>query len=73
MHRSKVKLPPDTRLDWRDPNMPVIVEVMDQWGRKKTVHMDPYERRYHASFAMTNGCEPHYSYDPTYNLRRRRE
>lgn len=55
--------PPDNRLDWRDPNMPIE-------GKTK---QHPPELRVKASrLSLANSIEPTWRNDPTYNLRRRR-
>lgn len=53
----------DTRLDWRDPNMPVIGKS----GRK----IDHKKMEAKAQIAMYGAEEPFYWNDPTYNLKRR--
>jgi hypothetical protein len=63
------KLPPDTRPDWRDPDMPVIRRYRMGNGTTRT-EVDPdYERRYR-EMLMETAVQPHYTDDPTYNLRK---
>lgn len=60
---------PDTRLSWRDPNIPVIRAYKFGNGKTQT-EVDPdYEQRYRAHL-MTDGSQPSYQNDPTYNLRK---
>lgn len=60
---------PDRRLDWRDPNMPVIRDYRMANGQHRT-EVDPdYERRYREHL-MQFGEQPSYRNDPTYNLRK---
>lgn len=59
------------KLDWRDPNMPVIRAYRFGDGTVKT-EVDPnYERRYREHM-MTAAEQPKKDSDPTYNLRRRK-
>lgn len=63
---------PDHRFDWRDPNMPVLREYRMPNGDLQT-HVEPeYEHRYREHM-MTAGSVPHYTNDPTYNLRKLRK
>lgn len=55
-------LPPDDRLDWRDPNMPVIGKS----GRE----IDHRKMELKAQMSMAAANEPTWRDDPTYNLRR---
>lgn len=64
---------PDTRLDWRDPEMPVIRNYVMGSGEKRTVVDHDYERRYHEHLMSTPSLEPHWSQDPTYHLKRSRK
>lgn len=62
---------PDTRPDWRDPDMPVLREYRMANGRLVT-EIDPeYERRYR-EFKLHDAIAPTFRNDPTYNLRRRK-
>lgn len=65
------KQPPDTRPDWRDPNMPVLRDYKMIDGSKKEIVDPDYERRYRAHMI---DAAPHENWrnDPTYNIRRRR-
>lgn len=36
---------PDTRLDWRDPNMPVLRKWEDNWGQVSLVEITPKKNR----------------------------
>ena len=54
----------DDRLDWRDPNMPVIGKS----GRE----IDRTKMTIKARMAMQAADEPKYTDDPTYNLRKAR-
>lgn len=63
------RLPPDTRPNWRDPNMPVIRDYRFGNGTRKT-DIDPdYERRYR-EMLMSTSVQPTFDKDPTYNLRK---
>lgn len=65
------RLPPDTRLDWRDPKMPVIRDYRMANGARLT-QVDPdYEHRYREHM-MKAAEQPDWRKDPTYNLRRKR-
>jgi hypothetical protein len=69
----KPKLPPDTRLDWRDPNMPVLAHLHgagpltpQQMQDRALKIMDDYDADpyYYADENWRN--------DPTYNMRVRK-
>jgi len=64
-------LPPDTRPDWRDPNLPVIREYRMANGTLLR-NVDPeYEQRYRAHLLST-AAQRTYHTDPSYNWRRKR-
>ncbi len=66
------KLPPDTRLSWRDPNMPVLRDYRMANGEIR-ITIDPdYEHRYREMLINTSSNLP-YHCDPTYHLRRNRK
>lgn len=65
------RLPPDTRPDWRDPNMPVLRDYVMGNGTKRTIVDPDYERRYREHL-MSTTSHPDYHRDPTYNLRKDR-
>lgn len=53
---------PDTRLNWRDPNMPVL---------GKSGRPIPHEKMVlKAQMALEICFEPDWRFDPTYNLRK---
>lgn len=56
--------PPDTRLDWRDPEMPVLGKSGRPIPAAKMVLK--------ATMALELSTEPNYHNDPTYNLRKDR-
>lgn len=60
-------LPPDTRPDWRDPNMPVLVTVS---GELVTWAADRAQRGYIRRMEELNA--PTFHTDPTYHLRAKR-
>lgn len=58
--------PPDTRPDWRDPNMPVLAQT------KRGLEVWDAERFRQAIAGRLAICtEPDWRHDPTYNLRRK--
>ena len=59
----KRKLSPDTRLDWRDPNMPVI-------GKSGRL-IDHKKMELKAQMAMVSANEPTWRNDPTYNMKKK--
>lgn len=67
--------PPDTRLSWRDPNMPVIRDYKMGNGERKTVIDADYEHRYREMLIATapQNQFPTFRNDPTYNLKRKRK
>lgn len=58
----KKPLPPDTRLSWRDPNMPVLGKSGRPIAHEKMVIK--------ANLALKICHEPDWRQDPTYNLKR---
>jgi hypothetical protein len=59
------------RLDWRDPDMPVIRNYKMNDGSVR-VEVDPdYEHRYREHM-ISAALQPSWKQDPTYNLRRRK-
>lgn len=56
---------PDTRLDWRDPQMPVLRDYKMDDGTLHTVVDPDYERRYR-ELLMATCIDPTYHSDPTY-------
>ena len=73
MPRRRRHLPPDTRPDWRDPDMPVIRNYVMANGTHKTTVDPDYEHRYR-EFLITlpneTSAHPHWCNDPTYNMKR---
>lgn len=59
---------PDTRPDWRDPNMPVLV----QHRTDGLIAIEPERLTKVAQVRLQMCTEPTYDRDPTYNLRRRK-
>lgn len=68
-------LPPDTRLDWRDPAMPVMRDYKMGNGERKTIVDADYEHRYREMLVATSSEStfPSWRNDPTYNLRKDRK
>jgi hypothetical protein len=66
---------PDLRLNWRDPNMPVLRDYRMGNGERKIVVDADYEHRYREMLINTasESTFPHYRNDPTYNLRKERK
>lgn len=59
------KPPPDTRPDWRDPDMPVLAQTkhgLETWDHER------FRRAIAGRLAICT--EPHYTDDPTYNMRK---
>ncbi len=60
-------LPPDTRPNWRDPAMPVLVDLkfkgLTPW------HPERFQRAVAGRLAICT--EPDWKNDPTYHLRRK--
>lgn len=66
---------PDTRPDWRDPNMPVMRDYRMGDGSHKTIIDPDYERRYR-EYLMTDTTvpnHPNWRLDPTYDLKKQRK
>lgn len=61
---------PDKRLDWRDPNMPVLAPVhYDGWGPKNAIEMEevsPAERQASSQENLTNPYVNDYRHDESY-------
>lgn len=64
-------LPPDTRPDWRDPEMPVLREYHMSWPNGVRTIIDPsYEQRYR-DHMMKTAAQPGWRIDPSYNWSRK--
>lgn len=64
------RLPPDTRPDWRDPQMPVIRDYLLGNGTRKRIVDPEYESQWR-SICMEINTHPTWRNDPTYNMRRK--
>lgn len=62
---------PDTRLSWRDPNMPVLRDYTMADGSTKVVVDPDYERRFREHLLATT-VHPSHNDDPTYDLKKQR-
>lgn len=61
---------PDTRLDWRDPNMPVLLRM--DYGEGPVLDAVPPKRASaYAREAMKDKRKPIWQWDETYHMRRR--
>lgn len=64
------RLPPDKRLKWRDPNMPVlrIAKPHDNPNAEWGVYEFPADmiHNYHQRAMLTPRHEPTWQYDPSY-------
>lgn len=67
--RKRRRLPPDTRPNWRDPNMPVLA----QHREKGLIPIEPERLSKVARIRLDMCTEPTYDRDPTYNLRKDRK
>lgn len=56
--------------DWRDPDMPVLTPVQDQWGHRRMRSLTPKERSYFSQCSMNDPSVPSWHDDPTYNIRK---
>lgn len=65
----RLPLPPDTRLDWRNPSMPVIRDYRFGSGERKTLIDPDYERRYREMLVNTTTHVEWYN-DPTYKSKK---
>jgi hypothetical protein len=66
---------PDTRLDWRDPQMPVLRRYRMPSGEFREVVDPDYEHRYRAHLIEVECVDqryPDWRKDPTYTLRRKK-
>lgn len=70
----KVKLPPDTRLDWRDPDMPVLRTVLINHVRVPNQPIPPNKIQafYNLKINKFDYPEPEWRNDPSYNWRKKR-
>ena len=64
-------LPPDTRPDWRDPDMPCVRTYTMTNGSILSVVDADFERRFREHL-MQVSVQPHFLSDPTYNLKRKK-
>lgn len=65
------RLPPDTRPNWRDPNMPLVRDYTFRDGRKVTEVTPEFEQEWRR-MCMDLNQAPNWRHDPTYNLRKDR-
>jgi hypothetical protein len=65
---------PDTRLNWRDPDMPVLRPWEDRWGKVYIREIPPEEESEYCTSMVNNNNPnaPSWRNDPTYNLAKRR-
>lgn len=68
---SAKRLPPDHRLSWHDPAMPVLRDYKMGNGEVRNVIDPEYERRYREMLVQTS-VEPSWKNDPTYDMRKKR-
>ena len=66
------KLPPDTRPNWRDPQMPCTRNYLMSDGTTKTAVDPEYERRFR-EVCMEINAHPTWRSDPTYDLKKQRK
>jgi hypothetical protein len=66
------RLRPDRRLNWRDPNMPVMRDYRMNDGTIRTIIDPDYEHRYREMLMQTT-AHPSYRQDPTYDLKKQRK
>lgn len=64
------KLKPDRRLDWRDPNMPVIDDGVMRTA-EEFQHMRERSLIRSSIGPTSNKLMPEWKNDPTYNLRKK--
>lgn len=58
------------RPDWRDPSMPVIRKAKMSDGTTQVCEVPPEMEQSFAKNRLEKLSAPHYTIDPTYNLRR---
>lgn len=64
------RLPPDTRPSWRDPEMPVLVQMAD------TNQLEPFSAQEVTEWMkvkFAENDEPYWRNDPTYDLKKQRK
>lgn len=66
------KLPPDNRLDWRDPDMPVLrmVRYSDNEPFRLGEVSSKAITRYYENKMMFDADGPEWNRDPTYDLKK---
>ena len=69
MRRHK-SLSPDLRPDWRDPNMPVMLNCTDPITGPYLREFTSERAQYAFSIRMQMSAAPDWRDDPTYNLRK---
>lgn len=62
----------DHKLDWHDPQMPVIRDYRMGDGSRRTIIDPDYEHRYREHLMQTS-AHPSWKQDPTYNLKRTKQ
>lgn len=69
LNTMKRRQPQDTRLNWRDPNMPVLkLGFLNK--QPHLFEVDPDKVRAYYEAKMLNHPAPHYKNDPTYFLKK---
>ena len=66
----RAKLPPDKRLNWRDPNMPVLREMEFGWNEKRLVEVPPQEEQEYCASVIDRKLSPSWKDDPSYKWAR---
>lgn len=68
------KLPPDKRLNWRDPDMPIIrtgiINGVFQTAEIAPQHVQQY---YQIKLQRNIDIEPNWRVDPTYDLKKKKK
>ena len=70
MRRRRAITYDDRRLNWRDPNMPVLREMKFGCGEQRLVEVPPEEEQDHCAGVVDKKPVPSWFEDETYNLAR---
>lgn len=73
MKLKRARNQPDKRLDWRDPNMPVLMRVSYDKGQTfQLCEIEPVAvQKYYEQKIIVNSS-PSWRYDETYDMKRRK-
>lgn len=70
MPRRRDRRTVDRRLDWRDPDMPVLREMEFGYGDRRLVEVPPHEEQEYCASVVDQKPAPRWKDDPSYRWAR---